>query len=163
MKIRKLLTLLFVMILMSSCLDNKTTKTTSTNTNNSTTTGYNCYQNPSACSSTGNTTGSTTGSSTGATTGSTNGSTNTNPPSDAYAPIDNNWTSLYLYTEGTQKSFSCSVPTGDGYDLRRGTITIAGRGTIYIPGGDLTFYERTRQTFYGDTSLENWLLYPQII
>ena len=64
--------------------------------------------------STGGTTGTTTG-------GSTGGYTQ--------IPSDNNWQSLY--PKGVPTG-TCSSPIGEGYDLRQGTVTLAG-GMMYAP------------------------------
>jgi len=162
MKIKKLLWLLLSSTLLSGCLDTKTTKTSSTTTNNTTIPGYDpCYQNPSACdyngtttgTTNGNTTGETTGNTNGTTAGSTDGSTNTNSPAESYTAIDNNWTALY---GSTISDFNCSTPYGSGFDLRKGTITISGGNTWYVPGGDFNYTKRTGKAFYGDVALTSF-------
>lgn len=65
--------------------------------------------------------GTTTGTTTGGSTGGSGGYTG--------IPSDNNWQSLY---QSGVPSGSCSSPTGNGYDLRVGTITLAG-GMMYSP------------------------------
>jgi len=55
-------------------------------------------------------------------------------PSSQYIPKDNNWQSQYGSSTQTPTTFDCPAPTGTGYDLRRGTITLAGGNTSYIPG-----------------------------
>lgn len=129
--------------ILASCSDTTSSKkTTSTSTDNSigpTT----CQQYPYLSECMGSTTGSTTGTTTSGTTtsGSTNGNS-TNPNNPNYNPLtDNNWTASY---PNGAPAGTCSSPTGAGYDLRRGTITIAG-GTMYRPdlpwsnGGSFNF------------------------
>lgn len=64
--------------------------------------------------------GTTTGTTTGGTTGGHNYTT---------IPSDNNWQSLY--PDGVPQG-TCSSASGTGYDLRKGTITLAG-GMMYSP------------------------------
>jgi hypothetical protein len=83
---------------------------------------------------TGGYSGGTSGTSTGGTSGGSGGGYTA-------IPSDNNWQSLYQ--EGVPQG-SCSSPTGTGYDLRIGTITLAG-GMMYSPAnpwgsmGDTTY------------------------
>ncbi len=74
--------------------------------------GY-CSTNPLALGCAGTTTGSTTGGSTGT--------------SYTTIPKDNNWAALYPNGE---PAGSCASPTGTGYDLRKGTVTMSG-GVYY--------------------------------
>jgi hypothetical protein len=67
--------------------------------------------------------GSTSGSTTGSTTGTTGGG------SYGTIPSDNNWQALYPSGEPTG---SCSTPTGTGFPLRKGTVTMSG-GVYYSP------------------------------
>ncbi|HXH74930.1 MAG TPA: hypothetical protein VNJ08_08195 [Bacteriovoracaceae bacterium] len=79
-----------------------------------------CTQNPTVCSSSGTTTGTSTG------------GANPGPSYETIGPpSDNNWTAMYPNGVPTP-SVPCPTPSGEGYDLRRGTITIAG-GTQYSP------------------------------
>lgn len=57
--------------------------------------------------------------------GTTTGTTTTGTTGGGYTtiPSDNNWASLYPSGE---PSGSCSTPTGTGYDLRKGTVTLSG-------------------------------------
>lgn len=64
----------------------------------------------------------------------TSGTTNPTNPSDPYKivpPSDNNWTAMYPGGVPAPSTV-CPEPSGSGYDLRKGTITIAG-GTMYVP------------------------------
>lgn len=63
--------------------------------------------------------------------GTTGTTTSPEYPSAIIPPTDNNWTAMY--PNGVPApSTACPTPTGTGYDLRKGTITIAG-GTMYKP------------------------------
>jgi hypothetical protein len=74
----------------------------------------------------GVTSGSTTS---GSTSGSTTGGTTTGGGSYTTIPSDNNWQALYPSGEPTG---TCTSPTGSGYGLRKGTVTVAG-GQMYSP------------------------------
>lgn len=93
----------------------------------------NCAQYPWMTGCSGATTGGTTtgGTAGGTTTGTTTGGTTGGSGGGGYTgiPSDNNWQSLY---QSGVPSGSCSSPTGEGYDLRVGTITLAG-GMMYSP------------------------------
>lgn len=101
---------------------------------------YTCATNPYAYGCTGATTGATAGATTGVTGGSTGttggGSYNT-------IPSDNNWQALYPSGEPTG---TCSAPTGSGFALRKGTITMAG-GQMYSPANP--FYSMGEAEYSG--------------
>ncbi len=80
--------------------------------------------------------GSTTGNIGGSTGGATSG------PQSTYIPADNNWMALYGNQTSAPQETECAAPTGSGFDLRKGTITLGGGNTYYIPGGDVTFSKR---------------------
>ena len=137
--------ILSILLTLLGCQD-PASKKSSSSSNNSTTiiNGDYCTQNPSAygcseyCSEnptkcTSSTSDSSSSDSSGAT-----------DTSSQYIPKDNNWEALYgEETQENPAEFECSSPTGSGYDLRRGTITLAGDNTWYIPGGDTTYESRT--------------------
>lgn len=92
------------------------------------------YTNPS-CPGYGTSGGTTSGSTTGSTTGGSSSYTG--------IPSDNNWASLYPSGEPTG---TCTSPTGSGYPLRVGTITMAG-GQMYQP--NLPFYSMGEAEYAG--------------
>lgn len=96
----------------------------------------------------GNTTGSTSGGTTGTTGGGTTGGSN-----GSYIPKDNNWQALYGESKVTPPPFECSEPTGQGYGLRKGTITLGGGNTYYFPGGDTKFASRSGSPLNDPTSM----------
>lgn len=112
-------------LLLSAIVIGGCSKSTSTSKkdNDSYTNPY-CAINPLLCNG-GTTTGTTTGGTTSGTTGGTSGGGNYTT-----IPSDNNWQSFYPTGEPTG---SCSSPTGSGYPLRKGTVTVAG-GQMYSPG-----------------------------
>ncbi len=117
-------TIVLSSLVLWSCSESSSTKkSSSTNNNGLTSCQYDYYTNP-ACP--GYTTGGATtgGSTTGTTTGGTSGGT-----SYTTIPKDNNWQALYPSGEPTG---SCSSPTGTGFPLRKGTVTLAG-GQMYSP------------------------------
>ncbi len=112
-------------LVLWGCSESSTSKKSSSNSSSYTACSYDYYTNP-ACpgyTTSGSTTAGTTSGTTGTTTGGTSGGTyNT-------IPKDNNWAALYPSGEPTG---TCSSPTGSGFALRKGTITLAG-GQMYSP------------------------------
>ena len=124
---QNLFTVLLVSTVLWGCSESSSKKSSSSSTNNASTAClYDYYTNPS-CPGYGSTSGSTTS---GSTTGSTGGG------SYGTIPSDNNWASLYPNGE---PQGNCSSPTGSGYPLRKGTITMAG-GQMYSPGNPWSAY-----------------------
>ena len=90
--------------------------------------GY-CQMNPTHISCTSTTGGSTSGSTSGSTTGSTTGATYNGTTSNSSL----NWGARYdAVGKPSSTGGSCSAPTGSGYDLRKGTVTMA-LGQMYAP------------------------------
>lgn len=135
MKTFNFLMLFTLSAILVGCSDSSTTKKSSTSsTSNSNSNPSICTQYPYLAECTGSTTGATSG---GSTTSSSGGGAQT-----VYTPLleNNNWGDLY---QSGVPSGSCSSPTGTGYDLRKGTITIAG-GTQY--SSDLPWTSTFSQT-----------------
>jgi hypothetical protein len=77
-------------------------------------------------------------------------------PERKYSAISTNWQMLYKNSKLTSAEFECNSPTGSGFDIRRGTITIAGDDTWYIPGGDTTYLSRTGKFISAGYSLKSF-------
>jgi hypothetical protein len=147
MKKYHLLHIQFILLFVLGCQDPKSSKTSSSSNDSSSQTvsgdyctqnpeAYGCpeycAQNPTVCSASGSDSSSGDSSSS-----SESGS------SSQYIPKDNNWQALYGSSTHDPVEFECTAPTGSGYDLRKGTITLGGDNTWYIPGGDTTYKSRT--------------------
>ena len=134
----------FIIILSSFVIWGCSESTSTSKKDNDNQTNPYCAYNPLLC---GGTTGGTTS---GTTTGTTSGGS-TGGGSYTTIPSDNNWQSLYPTGEPTG---SCSSPTGSGYPLRKGTVTVAG-GQMYSPanpwysmGDEYSAYGYSHNTSY---------------
>lgn len=141
MPMKSIILLSITLFTLIGCQSKESTSTTNNTTNTNPSTDF-CSQNnmlygcPGWCAANPGSCESTTGGTSG-TTGGSGGESN-------YVPIDNNWQALYQDSAiQNPQNFNCAAPTGNGYNLNRGTITIAGENTWYVPGGDTKFYNRT--------------------
>jgi hypothetical protein len=156
--IRTTLILMLPLLGLVACQDANKSKSGSSS-NNTLNSNY-CLQNPAAC--------------VGGTTGGSNG-LNSNPSQQTYKPMplvlpeppsDNDWENPYSLYYFNKEDFpngiptgTCSPPTGtrpDLYDLRQGTITIAG-GTkyepdLYVPGSSLSDFTHNNSFFLVSTN-----------
>jgi len=77
-------------------------------------------------------------------------------PPTTYSAIQTNWKMIYKNTKISSADFECGTPAGSGYDIRRGTVTIAGDDTWYIPGGDTTYLSRMGKFISAGYSLKSF-------
>jgi len=131
--------ILGILITLMGCQDPASKKSSSSSNNSTAVSGDYCTENPSAygCSEYCSKNPTECSSST------SDDSTSSTDTSSQYTPKDNNWEALYGDETQNPTEFSCTSPTGSGYDLRRGTITLAGDNTWYVPDGDTTYSSRS--------------------
>lgn len=135
------ITILLTGLVLWGCSESSSTKKSSGSSSSYTACApgsYEYYNIPGCPGYTGTTAGGTSsGTTTGTTTGGTSGGSYTT------IPKDNNWQALYPSGE---PSGTCSSPTGSGYPLRKGTITMAG-GQMYSPANP--FYSMGEAEYAG--------------